>query len=103
MQFGTSFGNVQLEIAGLMRLFAGIEVPGGVGTPSRRQLLNDPSHWLRVLFAWTEVPGAGEVAGIAVQVLAKAQVTRQRLKHVLPRADRIRVAYVCGAPLRESR
>ena len=60
MQALARLENVELEVAGLVRVVAGIDLPAGTLPQRQGQLPDDPLYWLGVVAVRAEVPAFGE-------------------------------------------
>ena len=56
----TSFGAIELQVMGFVRVRAAVKVPGCTITPVLRKLFNNPLHRLGIFFCGAEVEGFGK-------------------------------------------
>ena len=61
MQALLGFGDVELEVIGLVWVFACLQLPTGPTPPSLAQMFNDPLYGAGVFFTGAKVPALGKV------------------------------------------
>src|SRR4051812_29862594 len=81
---GASLRDVELQVVGLMRMTAAVELPAGAPSPVFDELFDDPLNGAGVLVARAEVPALREVGAVLPQTLRQCEVAGQRLQDVLP-------------------
>ena len=95
-KIGVGFAGVEAEVGGFVDAGILIEYPGSVAAPEGRHLVCDPGDGLGVVVVGAEVVGSGEFRIVREQLLGEEEVAVERLEHVLPGADRVRVADADG-------